>query len=264
MSNPAETYEREMVPVLFEPWAPLLLDLAAPQPGEHVLDAACGTGIVARRVAPRVGATGRVAGADLNPRMLEVARASAEREGIAVTWHECNACTLPFSDGEFDLVLCQQGLQFVPDRSLAVVEMRRVLKDGGRLTLALWRGLDHHPFLAALNSVIERHLGIPALAAPFSFGDADALHALLASGGFHDIVIEAHAMTARFPNPDRYIAMQVDVIAAAIPAAQHLDDAARADLTHAIEGDMTAMIRAVTRDDHMELPFHALLARAAG
>jgi ubiquinone/menaquinone biosynthesis C-methylase UbiE len=84
MSNPAETYEREMVPALFSPWVSLLLQAANPQPGERVIDVACGTGIVARQVAPRVGASGQVVGLDINPAMLAVARSAAEHDGISI------------------------------------------------------------------------------------------------------------------------------------------------------------------------------------
>src|SRR5262245_13390178 len=110
MRNPAETYESYMVPTLFAPWASLLVQSANPQPGEHVLDVACGTGVVARHVAPRIGSGGKVSGLDLNPNMLTVARTAAEREGLAIEWHEGQAEKLAFPDGSFDLVLCQFAL----------------------------------------------------------------------------------------------------------------------------------------------------------
>lgn len=262
MSNPADTYEREMVPALFGPWVPLLLRAADPRPGERVLDVACGTGVVARRVAPLVGPGGRVVGLDLSPAMLAAARAAADREGAAVAWHEGRAEALPFPDGSFDLVLCQQGLQFVPDRPRAAAEMYRVLAGGGRVAVSAWCGLDRHPFFAALNEVVVRHLGIPALAAPFSLGDADELCALLAGAGLCDVVVEPHAMAARFPDPDGFVAMEVDVIAAAVPSAQHLDAAARSALAGAIAGEMAGPIRDLTRDGHLVIPFHAHVARA--
>src|SRR5712664_1454339 len=109
-----EIYERHMVPAIFGPWAVDLVKLAALIPGERVLDVACGTGIVARLAAERVGPMGRVIGLDLNAGMLTVARsASAGTENIE--WREGNATALPFADKTFELVLCQQGLQFFPD-----------------------------------------------------------------------------------------------------------------------------------------------------
>src|SRR2546425_12174530 len=110
-----EAYERYMVPSLFRPWAIDLLKLAAPIPGERVLDVACGTGIVARLAAKSVAPMGKVIGLDLNAGMLKVARAaSAGTENVE--WREGNATALRLSDQTFDLVLCQQGLQFFPDR----------------------------------------------------------------------------------------------------------------------------------------------------
>src|SRR3546814_10148611 len=105
---------------------------AALREGERVLDVACGTGVVTRLASEQVGATGAVAGLDVNPGMLAVARA-ATPEGMSIEWHEANAEAMPLPDASFDVVLCQLGLQFMPDRQAALREMRRVLVDGGRL-----------------------------------------------------------------------------------------------------------------------------------
>jgi ubiquinone/menaquinone biosynthesis C-methylase UbiE len=117
-----------MVPALFATYAASLIAQAALQPGERVLDAACGTGIVARMAAPHVGETGHVTGLDLNAGMLEVARKGPTLHGAPITWQEGNLEALPFEEGTFDVVLCQQGLQFCPNRAAAVREMRRVLR----------------------------------------------------------------------------------------------------------------------------------------
>ena len=135
----ASVYEGRMVPALFRPWAEELVDRVDPQPGMRVLDVACGTGAVTRVVAPRVQPGGDVVGFDFSPAMLEIAR-SLGVEGAA--WHEGDATSLPFSDGEFDRVLCQQGMQFMPDKPAAAAEMQRVLRPGGRLALSCWKGED--------------------------------------------------------------------------------------------------------------------------
>src|SRR5215471_371474 len=106
-----ENYERYLVPTIFSPWAAHLVDFAAPQLGERVLDVACGTGIVARLVAGRVGPEGRVIGLDSSPAMLAVARSLSPISGAAVEWSEGSALAIPFPDATFNLVLCQQGLQ---------------------------------------------------------------------------------------------------------------------------------------------------------
>jgi ubiquinone/menaquinone biosynthesis C-methylase UbiE len=125
MSNPAEGYESYMVPTLFGPCARNLIDVADPRPGERVLDVGCGTGIVARQVASRVEATGKVTGLDVSRNMLAVARATATREGLTIEWREGNAERLPFPDSSFDLVLCQFALMFVTNKAVARAEMRR-------------------------------------------------------------------------------------------------------------------------------------------
>jgi SAM-dependent methyltransferase len=110
-----ENYERHLVPALFGPWAAQLVELAAPGPGERVLDVACGTGIVARRAAALVQPGGAVAGLDSNRGMLEVARAAAAEVRPVIDWRAGDAADLPFPDGVFEVVLCQQGLQFFPE-----------------------------------------------------------------------------------------------------------------------------------------------------
>jgi ubiquinone/menaquinone biosynthesis C-methylase UbiE len=102
-----------MVPALFATYAASLIAQAALQPGERVLDAACGTGIVPRMAAPHVGETGHVTGLDLNAGMLEVARKGPTLHGAPITWQEGNLEALPFGEATFDVVLCQQGLSSV-------------------------------------------------------------------------------------------------------------------------------------------------------
>src|SRR5438105_15897251 len=115
-----ENYERYLVPAIFGPWAADLLALAAPQPGERIMDLACGTGVVARLTAERVGTAGVIVGLDLNPGMIELARSLPALNGAAVDWRVGSALELPFAHATFDVVLCQQGLQFFPDRSAAL------------------------------------------------------------------------------------------------------------------------------------------------
>ncbi|MGB8608876.1 methyltransferase domain-containing protein [Bradyrhizobium sp.] len=131
-----EVYERELVPAVFGAWAPILVELAEPRPSERVLDVACGTGVVARIAATRVGPTGTVVGIDLNPGMLSLARSLVSRDsrsGGQLQWQEASADKLPFPDGSFNVVYCQLGLQFFADRPAALREMRRVLGTEGRL-----------------------------------------------------------------------------------------------------------------------------------
>ena len=151
-------YERVMVPAVFGPWAKDLLDTVALAAGTRVLDVACGTGIVARLAASQVGPTGRVVGLDTNEAMLAVARAQPQPTGAHVEWRQGDATKLPFPDAEFGAVLCQQGLQYVPDRAAALREMKRVLASGGRLGLSVFsHSVGFQLFLSApQRSLSER------------------------------------------------------------------------------------------------------------
>jgi SAM-dependent methyltransferase len=261
--NPAETYERYMVPALFAPAAEHLLAVARLRPGERVLDVGTGTGIVARLAAPNVGPTGSVVGLDASPAMLSVARAMAAEEGLTIDWNEGQAEALPYPDERFDLVLSQFALMFFTDRAGALADMRRVLIPGGRVALSVFEGIDRHPFYQALDVAIERRLGMSAVGEIFGLGDANALVASLTRAGFRDAVVEPFPITASFPNPDAFLAGEIDVDTAAIPAMQGLDLDARRDLTAAIQADMAKALHAVTEGDHVRLTFHAQIACAS-
>ena len=134
--GPAETYEEYLAPAISTPWTRVLLEYAAPRCGERALDLACGTGSVARQVAPMVGAEGKVVALDVSPAMLAVARALPPPAGAPIKWREGDAVQLDLPNGSFDLVLCLQGLQFFADRAAAAREMRRVLVEDGRVASA--------------------------------------------------------------------------------------------------------------------------------
>jgi ubiquinone/menaquinone biosynthesis C-methylase UbiE len=190
-STPAEVYEQYLGRAIADPFTRVLLDHAAPKQGERVLDLASGTGSVARQVAPMVGRQGRVVAVDINPAMLAVGRAMSPPAGAAIEWLEGNAIDLDLPDAAFDLVLCQQGLQFFPDRVGAAREMRRVLMPQGRVAISVWQTLARHPVYEALFKATASHLGarMSAMDVSFSFGDPEQLRAVLRNGGFDRIDI---------------------------------------------------------------------------
>ena len=201
--SPAEIYERYMVPSIFGPWAEELLDLASPRDDAQMLDVACGTGVVARLAAIRASGRGRVVGLDMHPGMLAMARSLSLASGLPIAWARADAQRLPLANGGFDLVLCQQGLQFFPDRPAALREMRRVLAPGGRLAVAVWLGLDRNPAHAALTDALGRHAG-PAVAGlmqgAFSLGSEDELRRLLEQAGVQQVQIVRRARLSIFPS----------------------------------------------------------------
>lgn len=261
-SNPAETYEQYMVSTLFGPWATRLIQVANPRPGERVLDVACGTGIVARRVSPMVGSNGEVVGLDVNQNMLDVARATAKKDRLDIEWHQGRAEELPYLNGYFDLLMCQFGLMFFSDRRSALAEMHRVLVENGRLALAVWQNLDQHPFYQSLHKVIQHHLGVSGVQDIFALGDANEVRALVGDAGFRRVELQSSAMTARFPEPEAFLAGEIDVDTAAIPAMQHLGVKEREEMTATIRDDMQATLRDSTQGDHVVLRFHAHLVLA--
>ena len=197
--NAAEIYERFFVPALFQEWAGPVLDAAQVKPGQHVLDVACGTGLVARAAVARVGKFGRVDALDCNEAMLAVAR----KHGAEVNWKAGRAEELPYPDDSFDAVTCQFGLMFFEDRVGALREMQRVLRPEGTLAVAVWAGLDVTPGFAGLAALLDQLFGpeiANALRMPFCLGDVDELRSIFAAAGQADVAIETRAGTARFPS----------------------------------------------------------------
>jgi ubiquinone/menaquinone biosynthesis C-methylase UbiE len=262
MANPAEGYESYMVPTLFAPCAKILIQAAGPKPDERVLDVGCGTGIVAREVASRLGATAAVTAVDLSANMLSVARSTAARDGLTIEWREGNAEQLPFRDAAFDLVLCQFALMFVTDKAAGLSEMRRVVTESGRVLISLWQGLDRHPFYQTLHNVIQQRLGMSALQEIFALGNADDLRGLVLEAGFRRVEIKPFSLTARFPNPEAFIAGEIEVDTAAIPSMQHLESRAREAIVTAITRDMQSPLKKLISDSHVVIPFHGLIMTA--
>jgi ubiquinone/menaquinone biosynthesis C-methylase UbiE len=263
-SGPAETYEQYFVPAMFRPWAEILLRHAAPQPRERVLDIACGTGIVSREAARRVGAEGQVIALDMNPAMLGVARALAAPSGATIQWQEGNALSLPFGKGDFDLVLCQHGLQFFADRVAALREMHRVLAPGGRALVIVLQALARHPVFEALMTSVANRLALPmsAVTTPFALSDAEALRALFVSAGFKTATVVAETTMVRFPEPARFVPLAVASSAAAIPAFAQLEARERASLLEAVRSDVEPTLQKYREVDAITFPMFAHVAMA--
>ncbi len=253
-----EVYERELVPAVFGVWAPILVDLTQPRPGERVVDVACGTGAVARIAATRVGPTGAVVGVDLNPGMLDVARSVAPTGSLQ--WQEASADKLPFPDGSFNVVYCQLGLQFFADRAAALREMRRVSSAEGRLTLMVWRSIHESPGFAVLADALERHIGPAAgtiMRAPFGLSDAGELEALVRTAGFQDVTILQRNGTVRFPSVGRFVLSYVAGSPLAGPVSK-ADDAAR----EALIADVGKALEKYTGNTELAFPIAAHLLSA--
>jgi ubiquinone/menaquinone biosynthesis C-methylase UbiE len=147
--NAPLAYDTHIVDVFLQDYSRRLVEVAAIKAGDRVLDVACGTGVVTQLVANKIGSAGQVVGFDLNAGMLARARASRET-AAAIEWRVGNATDMPFADATFDCVICQHGLQFIPDKAAAVSEMHRVLADRGRIVISVWRSIEHCPWQAAM------------------------------------------------------------------------------------------------------------------
>ncbi|HVP00012.1 MAG TPA: methyltransferase domain-containing protein [Bryobacteraceae bacterium] len=190
----SEMYEQWLVGPLFRPWAEIALDELNITSGDRVLDIACGTGIVARTARERLGDAACVVGVDISKDMLAVARKIAP----GIEWREGNAAALPLREGEqFDIIVCQQGLQFFPDKPATAAQMRRAAAPDGRLAVATWRSDDEIPFFRELRRIAERHLGAIA-DQRYSFGDAGPLEELLRHAGFREVRSRTISRIIRF------------------------------------------------------------------
>ena len=176
-----------------------MLDRAGVSNGHDVLDVACGTGVLTRHAATRVGADGSVSGVNVGPGMLVVAAEAAPR----ATLIEADAATTPLDDASVDAAFCQFGLMFMPDPPAVLAEMARCVRPGGRVGLAVWEALERSPAYPVSVELLERRAGRAgpdALRAPFVHDDVKVLSDLFACAGLGDPQIDTQPGTARFPS----------------------------------------------------------------
>jgi ubiquinone/menaquinone biosynthesis C-methylase UbiE len=258
--NAAAFYER-YVRLIMEPWVRRVVDVAALRPADHVLDVACGTGFVARSAADRIGADGRVVGVDLNASMIEAARAASTADiGNTIEWRIGDAAALPFANAAFNVILCQQGVQFFPDRIQGLREMRRLLRPGGRLALTVWSVIADSPYSAALADALERHVSADAGAmtrTPYALYDAVELQRLVASAGFQNVRVRPAIEMTRLPLPAEFVPGHL----AALPIAQEVARLA-AKRRAALVEDMTEALRGYVDRDQLTVPAGAHVVSA--
>ena len=187
----AEAYESGLGRSLFEPFAHDIVR-RLPSDARSILEVAAGTGVVTRVLLDRFGSDARLVITDINPAMLEVARATIDDP--RVEWQTADALrVLPFEDASFDVLVCQFAVMFYPDRAQATREAKRVLKPGGTLLINSWASREQNAFGRITIDTLARLF--PAdpprfLSALFNFSDPAAFEALLADAGFEDVRIE--------------------------------------------------------------------------
>lgn len=214
----AEAYEEQFVPALFSNWAPQIVEAAGIAAGQRVLDVACGTGIVARTVADRIGAES-VIGVDRNDAMLTVAR----RIRPDIEWRKGDAHELPFPDSSFDAVLCQAGMMFFSDPTAALREMARVAVAQGMVAVQVWDRLEAQEPYLRLAEVAARHAGpdaVELLGAYFVHGDLERFLTRFSEAGLDVTATRTATTTMLFPSVEHFVRVEVE----ATPLVERLSD----------------------------------------
>lgn len=192
-NSAAVKYERYMVPLIFQPYAEIMAERVAKLNPSHVLEIAAGTGVVTRALAAALPESCEIVATDLAEGMLDVAREYVP-EGSPILWQQADGQDLPFEDESFDVVVCQFGIMFFPDKIQGFREAHRVLKPGGTVIFNSWASLAENPtFDLAFNTAMELMNGkLPNLMeVPFGYTDEDQIRSDMGVAGIESIEIEA-------------------------------------------------------------------------
>jgi SAM-dependent methyltransferase len=195
-----EVYERWLVPTVFRPFAVDLAARVAARAPRRVLELAAGTGVLTRELVAELGSDADVIASDLNEAMVDLGRQRVP----GAAWRTADATQLPFDADEFDLIACQFGVMFFPDKLMAFAEARRVLTSGGTLILSTWGPLDTHDFQAALVAVLERAFPEDPptfmVSVPHGYADPETVVADLAGAGFRCVSVERVTRSGHAPS----------------------------------------------------------------
>ncbi|MER9816064.1 methyltransferase domain-containing protein [Mesorhizobium sp. M0129] len=199
-----ENYDRYMVPLIFEPFAADLARRAASLSPGALLEVAAGTGVVTRALAPKLSPGASYVVTDLNQPMLDYA-ASRQAPDSRIQWRQADALALPFEDAAFDLVCCQFGAMFFPDRAAGYREAKRVLKTGGHFLFNVWDRIEENVFANDVtNALAEIFPNDPPrflARTPHGYNDTALIRGELEAAGFSRVVIETRAEQSRASSP---------------------------------------------------------------
>lgn len=202
-------YDTLMVPLIFEAYAADMAVLAAAGLPEAVLETAAGSGVVTRALAPRLDTGARYVVTDLSQAMLDHAAGRQPPDG-RIEWRQADALDLPFEDATFDVVLCQFGAMFFPDRVAGYAEARRVLKPGAHFLLSVWDRIEENAFADevshAVAALFPRDPPRFIACTPHGYHDVALIREELRRAGFTDISIETREKTSHAPSA-RHVAI---------------------------------------------------------
>lgn len=205
----AEIYEERFVPALFAHWVEPMLDAVGIRAGQAVLDVACGTGVLTRHAADRVGPDGRAVGLDLNQAMVDV----ASRVRPELDWRRGDVAAIPFDDDSFDVVTCQAALFFFPDVVAALREMGRVARPDGTIGVQVFSRIGDQPAYGPWVAMVARHAGEDAwrlLGTYWSQGDTDQLRLRCAEAGLRVSAVHDLVRPAYFPSVEAMVLTEVN------------------------------------------------------
>jgi SAM-dependent methyltransferase len=238
-----------------------MLELSAPQPGERVLELACGPGGLGIAAAARVGPTGEVVVSDIAAEMVAIAVARAEARGLT----NVRACRLDLEDIEqpdatYDVVLCREGLMFATDAARATREIGRVLRPDGRVAIAVWGPRARNPWLGVVFEAMSAQLGMPVpppgIPGPFALSDAAHLRDLLRDAELHDVEVSDLPVPLRAESVEEWwartcaLAGPLSTIVASLPH----------DAAEALAGRAREAAAAYATHDGVEFPGLTLVA----
>lgn len=264
----APTWERRRADVekVATPVREWLLRELRPRPGDTLLELAAGVGDTGFEAAAIVGETGRLITTDVSPRMLDAARRRGAELGLAnVDYRIMDAERIELGDDSVDGVLCRFGYMLMADPAAALRETRRVLRPGGRLTLAVWGSLERNPFFGIVGiSLVQRgHIELPPpppAPGPFSMASAERTEALLRSAGFADVRTEEVPGRFVITDVDEYLGLIADTAGPLALALRGVAEPERA----AVKADVEDSLRRFAADGGYQIPCVALCAVAIG
>lgn len=193
-----EIYDRYLGPLLFEPFAADIAGRVARRRPQKVLEIAAGTGIVSRALLDALPRETALTFSDLNAPMLDFARQKIGTHEREFEWRQADAQKLPFSGESFDMVVCQFGVMFFPDKRQALGEFYRVLEKGGSLVFSVWDSIDRNPVQSIAHSTIATFFTADPpdfYQIPCGMGDLERVRRLTREAGFEEIVIEPVSLT---------------------------------------------------------------------
>jgi SAM-dependent methyltransferase len=201
-----QAYHTFLGPLIFQAYSADMARRLAPRAGEHILELACGTGIVTRAIVDALpSGSARLTATDLNQPMLDVASTHIGADP-RVTFQVTDACKVPFADRAFDAIACQFGVMFFPDKEQAMREARRVLKPGGRYVFNVWDSLAHNPIPRVAHETVQGMLpqNPPTFLArlPYAYHDLGELERVTRAAGFTSFAAERVELPCSAPSAE--------------------------------------------------------------